>query len=59
MHVDEAVLSPVRALLGEPEAEVADTLEFLVDAHLLESPAPDCYSFHDLVRVYAAYAQLS
>jgi DNA-binding SARP family transcriptional activator len=52
-------LPAAAALLGEPEAEVADTLEFLVDAHLLESPAPDCYSFHDLVRVYAAERALA
>jgi tetratricopeptide (TPR) repeat protein len=47
-------LSAAAALLGEPEAEVADALEFLVDTHLLESPAPDQYRFHDLLRVYAA-----
>ena len=41
-------------MLSEPETAVADALEFLVDAHLLESPAPDTYSFHDLLRVYAA-----
>jgi DNA-binding SARP family transcriptional activator len=52
-------LPAAAALLGEPEAEVAETLEFLVDAHLLESPAPDCYSFHDLVRVYAAERALA
>ncbi|HEX3753074.1 MAG TPA: BTAD domain-containing putative transcriptional regulator [Streptosporangiaceae bacterium] len=47
-------LSAAAALLGEPEAGVADALEFLVDTHLLESPAPDQYRFHDLLRVYAA-----
>ena len=47
-------LSAAAALLGEDEAKVADALEFLVDAHLLESTAPDCYQFHDLLRVYAA-----
>jgi tetratricopeptide (TPR) repeat protein len=47
-------LSAAAALLGEPEDKVADALEFLVDAHLLESPAPDRYAFHDLLRVYAA-----
>jgi DNA-binding SARP family transcriptional activator len=47
-------LSAAAAMLSEPEAAVADALEFLVDAHLLESPAPDIYSFHDLLRVYAA-----
>ncbi|HEY0719532.1 MAG TPA: tetratricopeptide repeat protein, partial [Streptosporangiaceae bacterium] len=52
-------LPAAAALLGEPEAGVAATLEFLVDAHLLESPAPDCFSFHDLVRVYAAERALA
>jgi DNA-binding SARP family transcriptional activator/tetratricopeptide (TPR) repeat protein len=42
------------ALVGRPEASAADALELLVDAHLLESPAPDRYRFHDLIRVYAA-----
>jgi tetratricopeptide (TPR) repeat protein len=35
------------------EDEVADALENLVDAHLLESPEPEWYRFHDLLRVYA------
>ena len=47
-------LAAVAALLGEPEDEAADALDVLVDAHLLESPAPDRYRFHDLLRVYAA-----
>jgi DNA-binding SARP family transcriptional activator len=41
-------------LLGEPEDAAADALLVLVDAHLLESPAPEQYRFHDLLRVYAA-----
>ncbi|HEY5018732.1 MAG TPA: tetratricopeptide repeat protein, partial [Streptosporangiaceae bacterium] len=36
------------------EDGVADALEVLVDAHLLESPAPEWYGFHDLLRAYAA-----
>ncbi len=52
-------LAAAAALLGEPETEVEDTLEFLVDAHLLESPGPDCYGFHDLVRVYAVERALA
>jgi tetratricopeptide (TPR) repeat protein len=52
-------LAAAAALLGEAETEVEDTLEFLVDAHLLESPGPDCYGFHDLVRVYAAERALA
>ena len=47
-------LSAAAALIAEPEDQVADALEFLVDAHLLESSAPACYSFHDLLHVYAA-----
>jgi DNA-binding SARP family transcriptional activator/tetratricopeptide (TPR) repeat protein len=47
-------LAAAAALVGQPEDPVADALEILVDAHLLESPAPDWYGFHDLLRVYAA-----
>jgi DNA-binding SARP family transcriptional activator/Tfp pilus assembly protein PilF len=42
------------ALFGTPEQPAEDALELLVDAHLLESPAPGRYRFHDLLRVYAA-----
>jgi tetratricopeptide (TPR) repeat protein len=41
------------ALVGVAEDDIADALETLVDANLLESPAPDWYRFHDLLRVYA------
>jgi DNA-binding SARP family transcriptional activator len=41
------------ALFGVPEYAAEDALELLVDAHLLESVAPDRYRFHDLLRVYA------
>jgi DNA-binding SARP family transcriptional activator len=47
-------LPAASALLGEPEGATADALDILVDAHLLESPGPDRYRFHDLLRVYAA-----
>jgi len=47
-------LPAASALLGEPEDAVANALDVLVDAHLLESPEPDRYRFHDLLRVYAA-----
>jgi hypothetical protein len=47
-------LPAAAALLGQPEPAVADALEVLVDAHLLDSPEPDRYRFHDLLRVYAA-----
>jgi DNA-binding SARP family transcriptional activator/tetratricopeptide (TPR) repeat protein len=46
-------LSAAAALLDEPEDDVADVLEALVDANLLESPDRDWYRFHDLLRVYA------
>ena len=46
-------LAAAAALLGEPEDNIEDVLEGLVDANLIESPAPDCYRFHDLLRVYA------
>ena len=47
-------LPAAAALIGHPEEPVADALEVLVDAHLLESPAPDRYRLHDLLRAYAA-----
>ena len=47
-------LQAATALLGQPQDAVADALEELVDTHLLESPAPEWYRFHDLLRVYAA-----
>ncbi len=47
-------LPAAAALLGQPDAATADVLELLVDAHLLNSPAPDAYQFHDLMKTYAA-----
>jgi tetratricopeptide (TPR) repeat protein len=47
-------LPAAAALLGEPENSVAEALEVLVDAHLLESSSADRYRFHDLLRVFAA-----
>jgi DNA-binding SARP family transcriptional activator len=47
-------LEAAAALIGEPEDLVADALEVLVDANLLESPAPDQYRLHDLLHAYAA-----
>ena len=44
---------PRRRCIGEPENDVAEVLEALVDVNLLESPAPDWYRFHDLLKVYA------
>ena len=51
-----ASVSPAAAaaLFGTPGYSAEDTLEVLVDTHLLESVAPGRYRFHDLLRVYAA-----
>ncbi|GHI02065.1 regulator [Streptomyces cellostaticus] len=42
------------ALLGLPVRETARLLDLLADAHLVQSPAPDRYGFHDLLGEYAA-----
>ena len=47
-------LPAATALLGVAEAKAELVLEGLVDTHLLESPEPDRYRMHDLVRLYAA-----
>jgi DNA-binding SARP family transcriptional activator len=47
-------LPAAAALLGVPVPAAEEALGGLLDAHLLESPAPDRYRFHDLLRVYAA-----
>jgi DNA-binding SARP family transcriptional activator len=41
------------ALTGEREEDAAGALETLVDANLLESPEPDWYRLHDLLRLFA------
>ncbi|TWD84472.1 putative ATPase [Kribbella amoyensis] len=40
-------------LLGSSDAAADRVLEYLVDLHLLQSPHPGRYRFHDLVRTYA------
>jgi tetratricopeptide (TPR) repeat protein len=47
-------LPAAAAMIGQPEDAVADALEVLVDAQLLQAPAPDRYRFHDLLKNYAA-----
>jgi hypothetical protein len=47
-------LPAVAALTGRPADETAIALEILTDAHLVESPRPDRYWLHDLLRSYAA-----
>ncbi|HEV2638825.1 MAG TPA: BTAD domain-containing putative transcriptional regulator [Actinocrinis sp.] len=42
------------ALFGQPLSQAEDLLESLVDASLLEAPAPGRYRFHGLLRTYAA-----
>jgi DNA-binding SARP family transcriptional activator len=46
-------LPAAAALTGEREADVAAALEALVDVNLLESPEPDWYQLHDLLRLFA------
>ncbi|MFI0913869.1 AfsR/SARP family transcriptional regulator [Streptomyces abikoensis] len=46
-------LGAAAAALGLAEADAEDLLEPLVDAALLESPAPGRYRYHDLVRDFA------
>jgi DNA-binding NarL/FixJ family response regulator/DNA-binding SARP family transcriptional activator len=52
-------LQAAAALLGLPVEDAADAVETLVDVCLLESPAPDHYRFHDLLRIYAAERALT
>jgi len=47
-------LPAAASLLGEPLHVAEQALEHLVDVHLLQSPQPDRYSLHDLLRVFAA-----
>jgi len=47
-------LPAAAALLGLCGARAELVLEALVDAHLLDSPEPDRYRMHDLIRLYAA-----
>lgn len=50
-----SVSLPAAAVLFDTSVSHAEqALETLVDAHLLTSPEPGRYRFHDLLRVYAA-----
>ncbi|SEH01343.1 Predicted ATPase [Nonomuraea solani] len=49
----DAGLESVAALAGLPPTATERLLERLVDAHMLQEPAPGRYSFHDLVRDHA------
>src|SRR5262249_59954729 len=47
-------LNAATALAGQDAEVVEPVLESLVDAQLLEAPAPARYRLHDLLRVYAS-----
>jgi len=47
-------LPAIAVLAGGPAPAVAMALDILTDAHLIQSPAPDRYRLHDLLRSYAA-----
>jgi DNA-binding SARP family transcriptional activator/Tfp pilus assembly protein PilF len=49
----ELSLPAIAALTAQPAAQVAVALEALTESHLLQSPAPDRYRLHDLLRSYA------
>ncbi len=51
--VHEVPLHAAAAVLGLPAEEAEDLLESLVDASLLETPAPCRYRYHDLLRLFA------
>ncbi|GAA3132724.1 transcriptional regulator AfsR [Planomonospora alba] len=46
-------VSAASAVLGLDPTETEDLLESLVDASLLEAPAPGRYRFHDLLKLFA------
>ncbi|MGY0235092.1 AfsR/SARP family transcriptional regulator [Longispora urticae] len=50
----DLALPAAAALLGLAEPDAEDALETLVDAHLVQTAEPGRYTFHDLLRVYAA-----
>jgi DNA-binding SARP family transcriptional activator len=51
--VHDISLPAAAAVLGLPEPDAEDLLESLVDASLLETPAPGRYRYHDLLRLFA------
>jgi tetratricopeptide (TPR) repeat protein len=55
----DLALPAAARLLDRPEDSTQRLLERLVDAQLLETPRPDRYQFHDLVRLYAREHALS
>ncbi|OLZ65086.1 AfsR family transcriptional regulator [Streptomyces sp. IMTB 2501] len=54
LHPGSAIdVQSAAALLGTDVHDTEDTLENLLDAHLLEQHEAGLYGFHDLVRTYA------
>lgn len=51
--VHDVSLYAAAAVLALPAHETEDLLESLVDASLLETPAPGRYRYHDLLRLFA------
>ncbi|MFB9832896.1 AfsR/SARP family transcriptional regulator [Actinoallomurus acaciae] len=51
--VHDVSLDAAAAVLGLPVPATEDLLESLVDASLLETPAPGRYRYHDLLRLFA------
>lgn len=47
-------LPALAAMAGETVEQTAGSVAVLLDAHLLESPEPDRFQAHDLLRIYAA-----
>ncbi|MFC5643279.1 AfsR/SARP family transcriptional regulator [Kitasatospora cinereorecta] len=47
-------LEAAAALLNTPLDVTVDLLDILIDAQILQSPAPNTYQFHDLVASYAS-----
>ena len=49
----ELDLAAAAVLLDRPAGEVERRLDDLLDSHLIESPGPGRYRYHDLLRLYA------
>jgi DNA-binding SARP family transcriptional activator len=50
----DIALPAVASLAGLPKAEAGELIRELTRAHLVEEPSAGRYSFHDLLRAYAA-----
>ena len=52
-RIDEIGLPAAAALIGTDVETAGDALRYLVEARLLESPAPQRFQMHDLLRLFA------